>query len=133
MPTFRTSRRMYAAVLITVAVWAVPALADAAFAKQATAAGGVTTGSLHAPTNPTVSRSGCTATVRWTATVDAKASGYTLTAAVGSQKSTKSVTPASATSTTFTMQSGQNYKFSLATNYLNWTSSASSSTNTISC
>lgn len=119
-----------AMVLLAGCVWAVPTVAEASFNQQAASAQSASSGALHAPTNPTTSRSACTLTVSWTPTVDAKADGYKLV--VNGVTQTALISPKTTSSTKFTMTKGVSYSLTLITVYYNWTSSQSTAV-TSSC
>jgi len=113
-----------AMVLLAGCVWAVPTVAEASFNKQAASAQSASSGSLHAPTNPTSSRSACTLTVSWTPTVDAKADGYKLV--VNGVTQTTLIAPRTTSSTKFAMTKNVSYSLTVITVYNQWTSSPSS-------
>ncbi len=115
-------RTLVAAVLIASTLWAVPAVAEASFNKQAASAQSVSSATLHPPTNLSVSGSGCNITLSWTPTVDARASGYTV---YNNGSLLASVTPKTATSRKITFAKNSSYSLTMVTVYLNWTSATS--------
>ena len=122
-------RAFVTVVLLAATLWAVPAAAEASFNKQAASAQSASSATLHSPTNLALSRSSCTATLSWTPTVDAKASGYTI---FNGSTALMSVTPKTATSQKISLTRNVSYSLTMVTFYLNWTSSPTQAV-TISC
>jgi hypothetical protein len=118
-----------AAVLLAVTLWSAPTAAEASFNKQAASAQSADSGMLHPPTNLSTSRAGCTVTLSWTPTVDAKATGYLL---FNGASQLMPITPKTVSSQKFGITKNVSYSLTLVTTYLNWTSSRSTAVS-ISC
>ncbi|HEX8096045.1 hypothetical protein [Jatrophihabitans sp.] len=116
-------------MLLAVTLWSAPTVAEASFNQQAASAQSASSALLHPPTGLSVSRSACNITLTWTATVDARATGYHV---YNGATLLQTVTPKSATSKAFAITKNTNYTLTMVTYYLNWSSSTSQAV-AISC
>jgi hypothetical protein len=127
------SRVAFVAVLALLLV-AVPAVADAKFARTSSASTAVKADTLAPPTNVRVrcNYSPVGLTISWTPTADTYATGYTITGRYGGSQLDQDITGRTTTSYTYNGSVPDGSTLTMVSTYRNW-SSASTTPITINC
>jgi hypothetical protein len=131
------ARRIGYVFVLSVLLFAIPAIAQARFTSAVTGATSVSTDTLAPPTGASAAKA-CgflnpQAQVTWTATADQYATGYVITRTGGGSSSTTTVTGRTTTSATVAIAFGTATTFTVTTTYRNWTSVATASTASVTC